>query len=258
MIDVEVGSLIIEGKTKKVYEHPKNPDLVIVKFKSDITAGDGEKHKIMPGKNKIDFITNANIFRLLNENGIPTHYLRALSGDMFLAKKLNKKLPLEVITRRVAYGSILERMTDLLAGHHFKDLWTEFSYKDDFLHDPFIDERFVQVKDLDGYFKTMKDLNERIFIVLENAFRKLGYQLIDFKLEYGIIEDGILIVIDEITAGSLRLWPIKVDELDLSQDNLLDQLDMEGMKDKQLFRQGKDLAIVKEGFEVIADLTKQF
>ena len=254
---IEIGPLVIEGKTKSVSEDLNDPKKVVISFRTDITADDGEKHKQMAGKDVIDCETNDNIFMLLVKHGIPTHYLGRISDTMFLAEKLDRKFPLEVITRRVGYGSILGRRPDLAAGHHFKSLHTEFSYKDDSLHDPTIDDGFIKSKDPNGYFKTMETLNEKVFIILENAFRKLGYQLIDFKLEYGKVGSWI-IVIDEITAGSMRLWPIVVEELDLSQDNLMDQLDPEGMKDKELFRQGKDMIVVKKGFEVIADLTKQF
>ena len=257
MKGVKIGRLIIEGKTKSVFENLNDPKKVIISFRTDITADDGEKHEQMAEKDVIDCETNNNIFELLIKRGIPTHYLHRLSDTTFLAEKLDYKFPLEVITRRVAYGSILKRKPDLTAGYHFKELCTEFSYKNDELHDPFIADEWIRVNDPKGYFKTMKTLNENVFIILENAFREQGYQLIDFKLEYGIVGNWI-IVIDEITAGSMRLWPVKVDELDLSPDNLMDQLDLGGMKDKELFRQGEDMTVVKNGFEVIADLTKQF
>ena len=254
---VEIGPLIIEGKTKSVFENLNDPEKVIVVFRNDITADDGEKCEQIAGKDVIDCETNDNIFRMLRMSSIPTHYLRRFSDTAFLAERIDYKFPIEVITRRVAYGSILKRKPDLVSGHHFRELRTEFSYKDDELHDPFIADEWIKVNDPKSYFEIMKTLNEKVFIILENAFRKLEYQLIDFKLEYGMVGKWI-IVIDEITAGSMRLWPIKVDELDISQDNLMSQLDRGGMKDKELFRQGKDLTVVKEGFKVIADLTKQF
>ncbi len=259
---VKIGPLVVEGKTKSVFEDLNDPKKVIVVFRNDITADDGKKHEQMKGKNVIDCETNNNIFNLLIRHSIPTHYLGkisdvAFSDTAFLAEKLDYKFPIEVITRRVAYGSILKRRPDMVAGYHFKELCTEFSYKDDELHDPFIADEWIRVNDPKSYFEIMKTLNEKVFIVLENAFRKLGYQLIDFKLEYGRIDEWI-IVIDEITAGSMRLWPFRVEELDFSLDNLMSQLDPKRMKDKELFRQGKDMTVVKEGFEVIADLTKQF
>lgn len=264
---VEKGDIEAEGKTKKIYNNDCSPNTVIIQFKSDITAGDGERREIMKGKAEIDCITNDNFFRLLNAWGIPTHYERKLDKTEFLAKKLVRKAPFEVVTRRVAAGSILERNPNIKEGHHFKVLCTEFFYKDDFFHDPMIAPDFIKVKDKKGYFAAMWKINEQAFLIAEEVLRQLGYQLIDWKQEYGwpigfgsvfpLIADD-LVMIDEITAGNTRIWPIKVKRLDLSKDNLLDQLDPAGMLDKQLFRDGKDLRTVKNAFEALAVLTDQF
>ncbi len=277
--EVKKGKIVAEGKTKKVFKCIGNelPHLnilaVAIQFKPDITAGDGAKRETIEGKAEIDCRTNDNFFRLLNECGvkgsIPTHYMCKLNDTEFLARKLKYKFPLEVVTRRVAYGSILDR-TNFAKGHHFKDLYTEFFYKDDFLHDPRLDDQFIKVKDKEGYFSIMRNINEYAFIKVEDTLQKLGYQLIDWKLEYGIAFDvksaitGIassadsIIIIDEITAGNIRVWPIKAKNLDVSADNLLDQLDPDGMLDKELFRQGKDLKTVKSSFEALMELTNQF
>ncbi len=281
--EVKKGEIIAEGKTKRVSEciGDELPHIYLfavdIQFKSDITAGDGEKCDIIVGKAEIDCQTNDNFFRLLNKMGISTHYMGKLNDTEFLARRLKYKFPLEVVTRRVAYGSILDR-TNFAKGHHFKDLYTEFFYKDDSLHDPRLDDQFIKVKDKAGYFGIMRNINEAAFVRVEDVLRKLGYQLIDWKLEYGIvpsIENALqkycyhdrklkydpadsIIIIDEITAGNIRVWPIKAKSLDLSADNLLDQLDPAGMLDKELFRQGKDLGTVKSSFEALMELTNQF
>jgi len=279
--EVKKGKIVIEGKTKRVYECIGNelPHIgqvaVAIEFKPDITAGDGEKREIIQGKEIIDCRTNDNFFRLLNAWEIPTHYIGKIGdGAEFLARRLAQKAPLEVVTRRVAAGSILERDPNIKEGHHFKDLYIEFFYKDDFFHDPMIDRNFIRVKDKKGYFAVMQDINERAFLIAEKVLQGLGYQLIDWKQEYGwpvelksqIISNistssfaaKDLIMIDEITAGNVRIWPIKVKKLDLSKDNLLDQLDPKGKLDKQLFRDGEDLVTVKNAFEALAALTDQF
>lgn len=262
---VKMGERLIEGKTKMVFETTPISTRVIIRFKPDITAKDGEDHEIIAGKDRIDCKTNDNFFRLLNARKFPTHYIRQLNAREFLAKKLVRKIPIEVVTRRIGAGSILDRM-DIVKGHHFRDLYTEFFYKDDFLHDPKLDDKFIEVKDKKGLFKAMREISERAFLVVEEILRKLGYQLIDWKLEFGIVmkkrasdrEDG-LVIIDEITAGNIRVWPIKSGEpLDLSQNNLLNQLDPDGNIDKQLFRDGKDLKTVKNAFEALARLTSRF
>ncbi len=263
-IKVKKGELIIEGKTKKVFETIPISTKVIIRFKPDITAKDGEERKVIAGKDRIDCITNDNFFRLLNVRKFSTHYIRKLSKEEFLAKKLIRKIPVEVVTRRIGAGSIVDR-TDYKVGHHFRDLYTEFFYKDDFLNDPRLDDKFIEVKDKKGLFRAMRQISEQAFIVVEEILRKIGYQLIDWKLEFGIVmkrlasdrEDG-LVIIDEITAGNIRIWPIKVQELDISQDNLLNQLDPSGNLDKQLFRDGKSLKTVKNAFEALAKLTSRF
>jgi phosphoribosylaminoimidazole-succinocarboxamide synthase len=278
--EVKKGNLIAEGKTKKVFECAGNelPHIgqiaVAIQFKPDITAGDGDKRETIPGKEIIDCRTNHNFFRLLNAWGIPTHYMGKVGDAEFLARRLAQRVPLEVVTRRVATGSILDRNPNIKEGHHFKDLCTEFFYKDDFFHDPMIDPSFIRVKDKKGHFAAMRKINEQAFLIAERALQEFGYQLIDWKQEYGwpvelkpqiifgvstssfAAED--LIMIDEITAGNVRIWPIKVKKLDLSKENLLDQLDPKGKLDKQRFRDGEDLFTVKNAFEALAALTDKF
>lgn len=278
--EVKKGKLIIEGKTKRVFECAGNelPHIgqiaVAIQFKSDITAHDGETRETIPGKEIIDCRTNDNFFRLLNVWGIPTHYMGKVGDAEFLARRLAQKAPFEVVTRRVGTGSILERNPNIKEGHHFKDLYTEFFYKDDFFHDPMIDPNFIRVKDKKGHFAAMRNINERAFLVAEQVLHELDYQLIDWKQEYGwpvelksqIIKNistssfaaEDLIMIDEITAGNIRIWPIKAKKFDLSKDNLMDQLDPKGNLDKQRFRDGEDLVTVKNAFEALAALTDQF
>lgn len=265
--ETEKGKLIIEGKTKAVYENLNElqRNTVIIGFKPDITALDGEKRQVIEGKAEIDCRTNNNFFRLFNAWGILTHYLHQLNDTEFLAKKLIRKAPFEVVTRRVAAGSIVDRDPNIKVGHHFKKLYTEIFYKDDFFNDPLIDAGYIKVKDKKGYFAAMIKKNEQAFLVAEEVLRKLGFQLIDWKQEYGwpfgstipLMADD-LAIIDETTAGNVRVWPIKAEKLDLSRDNLLDQLDPEGMLDKQLFRDGKDLGTVKNAFEALMRLTDRF
>lgn len=245
----------VEGKTKIVYENLSEPDTVLIQFKDDITAFDGKKHDIMSGKAEIDARTNAYIFEFLKKKKVPTHFIEPISIDSFLAEKLSYKFPLEVVTRRVAYGSILNR-SNLRAGNQFRIPLTEFFYKDDKLHDPKLDDT---QKDPKGYFINMRLMNDRVFRLLEKAFRAQKYQLVDLKLEYGLyVQDKKLIVIDEITAGSMRLWPFKKENPDFSLSNLMSELSPEGKLDKDLYREGKPLPVIKEAFEKLAKLTEKF
>lgn len=251
---IKEGKIINKGKTKVVYENLMYSNEVIIQFKDDITGGNGVKHDIMPGKAAIDNRTNTNIFEFLKKKKVPTHFVVPIDNTSFLAKKLSYKFPLKVVTRRVAYGSILKR-SSIKAGDHFRIPLTEFYYKDYKLHDPKLDDA---QKDPKGHFFNMRIMNGMVFLLLEKAMRSLKYQLVDLKLEYGIhVQNKKLIVIDEITAGSMRLWPFKKENPDFTKQNLLSELNPEGKLDKDLYREGKPLEVVKEAFEKLAKLTER-
>lgn len=251
---------IIEGKTKAIYENPENPETVFMIFKDDITAGDGVKHDIITGKALVDWKTNRDIYEYLNRKGIRTHYLSSPEQKVTLVKKLDFKINLEVVTRRIAAGSILKWGT-VQEGDRFDPLITQFHYKDDPLHDPMLDDGYVDyiIKAKEGgeMFSDMRRINAEVFEVLEAAFATFNIQLIDFKLEYGLI-DGKATVIDEITGGSFRLWPYAVDTPDFDQSNVLDQLDPKGRLDKDNYRMGGSLEQVQSKFEQIARITAGF
>jgi phosphoribosylaminoimidazole-succinocarboxamide synthase len=258
---VEISRLkkIIEGKTKIIYENPENPKTVFMVFKDDITAGDGLKHDVIEGKALIDWQTNKDIFEYLNRKGVLTHYISSPQERVSMVKKLDFKINLEVVSRRVAAGSIL-KWGGMAEGTRFDPLVTQFHYKDDPLHDPMLDEGYinyiVQAKG-STEFQQMRDINAQVFKILENAFAHFKIQLIDFKLEYGLI-DGQVTLIDEITGGSFRLWPYATEKPNLKQPNILSELDPQGRLDKDTYRMGGDLAAVKSKFAIIAELTRRF
>lgn len=250
---------LAEGKTKIIYENPDDPKMVFMAFKDDITAGDGVKHDILEGKALLDWQTNRDIFEYLNRMGVETHYIDSPQQKVSLVKKLDQKINLEVVTRRVAAGSIL-KWGNLAEGTRFDPLITQFHYKDDFLHDPMLDNVFIFhiIRDKGNQeFAVMKETNEKVFSLLENAFAQFKIQLIDFKLEYGIV-GGKVLLIDEITGGSFRLWPYAKENPNLNQSNLLGELDPSGRLDKDIYRRGEELSKVKSKFEVIASITGKF
>lgn len=258
---VEISRLkkIIEGKTKIVYENPDDPKTVFMVFKDDITAGDGLKHDVIEGKALIDWQTNKDIFEYLNRKGVRTHYILSPQERISIVKKLDFKINLEVVTRRVAAGSIL-KWGAIAEGTRFDPLVTQFHYKDDPLHDPMLDEGYVNyIIQSKGSteFQQMRDINAQVFEILEAAFAQFKIQLIDFKLEYGLI-DGQVTLIDEITGGSFRLWPYATEKPNLAQPNVLAELDPTGRLDKDTYRMGGDLAAVKSKFSMIAELTGRF
>lgn len=248
-----------EGKTKVIYENPDDESSVYMVFKDDITAGDGVKHDVIEGKAQVDWQTNKDIFEYLNRNGIRTHYISSPENKVSLVKKLDRKIDVEVVTRRVAAGSIL-KWADVKEGDRFDPLITQFHYKDDPLHDPMLDEGYVEyiIKAKNGTeFSQMREINIQVFEILEAALARVGVQLIDFKLEYGII-DGVVTLIDEITGGSFRLWPFANENPDLNQANVLSELNPAGRLDKDNYRMGGDLQVVQDKFQAIANLTSKF
>lgn len=250
---------LAEGKTKIIYENPDDPNTVYMVFKDDITAGDGVKHDILAGKALLDWQTNRDIFEYLNRMGVETHYIKSPQEKVSLVKKLDQKINLEVVTRRVAAGSIL-KWGKVKEGDRFDPLITQFHYKDDFLHDPMLDNVFIDhiIRDKGSQeFAVMRQSNEKVFVLLEKAFAQFKVQLIDFKLEYGIV-DSKVIVIDEITGGSFRLWPFAKEKPNLNQPNVLSELDPSGRLDKDIYRRGEELSKVKSKFRVIANITAKF
>jgi phosphoribosylaminoimidazole-succinocarboxamide synthase len=251
--------VIAEGKTKIIYGNPQNPKTVYMRFKDDITAGDGVKHDVIAGKALVDWKTNRDIFVYLKRRGVRTHYLETPEEKTALVEKLDRKINLEVVTRRVAAGSIL-KWGNFAEGTRFDPLITQFHYKDDPLHDPMLDDSYidyiVRTKAGDEY-RTMRTINDQVFVLLEQAFAQFAVQLIDIKLEYGMI-GGQVVLIDEVTGGSFRLWPYRGEKPDLTKQNVLDELDPSGRLDKDTYRMGESSDKVLTKFEQIAAITSRF
>jgi phosphoribosylaminoimidazole-succinocarboxamide synthase len=251
---------INEGKTKIIYENPSDPGTVYMLFKDDITAGDGVKHDIIEGKATIDWQTNKDIFEYLNKCGVRTHYVSSPAAKISIVKKLERKINLEVVSRRVAAGSILKWGKSVKEGMRYDPVITQFHYKDDPLHDPMLDDSYIEfiIREKKGIeFSEARRINAEVFGHLENAFAKFGLQLIDMKLEYGMI-GGQVYLIDEITGGSFRLRPDKTQKTHPKKEKVLDHPDPGARLDKDTYRMGGDLTTVRDKFAVIADITAKF
>lgn len=260
-MSIDFGSMekLAEGKTKIIYENPDDAKVVFMVFKDDITAGDGVKHDVIEGKAVVDWKTNRDIFEFLNRMDVRTHYIESPEEKVSLVKKLDRKIDLEVVTRRVAAGSIL-KWGNVEEGTRYDPLITQFHYKDDPLHDPMLDDGYIDfiIKAKGGTeYARMREINAEVFVLLEKAFSHFGIQLVDFKLEYGII-DGEVTLIDEITGGSFRLWPYAHENPDLNQPNVLSELNPSARLDKDTYRKGEDLDQVQTKFEEIARITGGF
>ncbi len=260
-MSLDLGSMerIAEGKTKVVYANSDDGKTIYLYFKDDITAGDGLKHDSIEGKAVIDWQVNRDIFEYLNRAEIRTHYVDSPEERVVLVKKLDRKINLEVVTRRVAAGSIL-KWGKVVEGTRYDPPITQFHYKDDPLHDPMLDGTYIdylaEAKGASEY-PQMRKMNTEIFSHLERAFAHFDIQLVDIKLEYGIIE-GDVYLIDEISGGSFRLWPYAHKDPNLKQTNVLKELNPGGRLDKDTYRMGEELDQVRSKFEKIAKITAGF
>lgn len=201
---------LYEGKAKKVYL-TEDVDVLIVAYKDDATAFNGEKKGTIEGKGVINNRMTNHIFQLLERKGIPTHYVRELS-DRETAVKRVEIVGLEVIVRNVAAGSFSKRL-GIREGLEFAEPTIEFSYKNDALGDPLINEYFARALELATWeeIETIKKYAFQINEVLKEYFLSAGLRLIDFKIEFGRYH-GQIILADEISPDTCRLWDVETGE----------------------------------------------
>ena len=196
---------LYEGKAKKVYA-TNDPNLVIVDYKDDATAFNGEKKGTISGKGSINNRMTNFMFGMLEKEGVPTHLVEEISDRETIVKKVSI-VPLEVIIRNVAAGSFSKRM-GVEEGTKLLTPILEFSYKNDHLGDPFINDYYALAlglatkEEIDTIAKYAFKVNE--FMV--NFFKKLNIDLIDFKIEFGKTPDGTIILADEISPDTCRFW----------------------------------------------------
>ena len=197
--------MLYEGKAKKVYA-TEDPELYIVDYKDDATAFNGLKKGTIAGKGAINNRVTNYLMQMLETKGIPTHFVKELSERETVVKKVHI-VPLEVIIRNVAAGHFTLRM-GVPEGTAFKTPILEFSYKNDDLHDPFINHYYALALDLatqeeiDTITKYAFQVNE----VLKKILLEANIRLIDFKLEFGRLSDGTIILADEISPDTCRFW----------------------------------------------------
>lgn len=196
--------LLYEGKAKKVYI-TEDPDVLIVDYKDDATAFDGQKKGTIVGKGAINNRMTNHIFKLLEKEGVPTHYIQELS-DRETAVKRVEIVPLEVIIRNISAGSFAKKM-GLEEGIVFKRPTLEFSYKNDDLHDPFINNYYALSLELatEEEIKAIENYAFKVNEVMKNYFGSLGIDLVDFKIEFGR-HKGEIILADEVSPDTCRLW----------------------------------------------------
>ena len=208
---MEKTTLLYEGKAKKVYA-TNDPELVIVSYKDDATALDGLKKGTISGKGVINNKMSNYLCQLLQKHGVPTHFVEELSDRETVVKKVSI-VPLEVIIRNISAGSFAKRY-GVEEGIVFDEPTIEFSYKNDDLHDPLINSYHALALGLatKGEIETIKRYAFTVNSVLCEYFLGLGVRLVDFKLEFGRLPSGEIVLADEISPDTCRFWDAKTNE----------------------------------------------
>lgn len=205
------GEQMYEGKAKKVFTC-NYPDMVVIDYKDDATAFNGEKKGQIESKGVLNNSITSGLFGLLEAKGVKTHFIAKLSDREMLCRKVHI-IPLEVIVRNVAAGSFSKRLA-VAEGTELKTTIFEVSYKDDSLGDPLINDYHAVAIGAATWkeLKTIYKMTERINRILSAFFASRGIRLIDFKLEFGKTADGKIILADEISPDTCRLWDAKTNE----------------------------------------------
>jgi phosphoribosylaminoimidazole-succinocarboxamide synthase len=240
--EIRQGPQLYEGKAKKVYaaEGSGKEDLVIIHYKDDATAFNGEKKGQIEEKGVMNNKIASGLFGLLEKSGIPTHFIAVLSDRDMLCKRV-RIIPLEVIVRNVAAGSMAKRL-GLEEGAPLKTTVFELSYKDDALGDPLINDYHAVAIGASTFeeIERIKSITFSVNEVLSAFFLKRGIRLIDFKLEFGKTGGGDLVLADEISPDTCRFWDAKTNE----------------KLDKDRFR--RDLGNIKEAYiEILNRLERE-
>ncbi|MBK9293984.1 MAG: phosphoribosylaminoimidazolesuccinocarboxamide synthase [Oligoflexia bacterium] len=224
--------LLYEGKAKKVYLTDKE-EFLVTEFKNSLTAFNAKKLGSFENKGVINLSITTTIFKYLEKNGIKTHFVENISNNEMVVRRL-KMIPLEVVVRNIAAGSFSSRF-NIPEGEAFEKPFVEFYYKNDALNDPLLtDEHVLTLK-----IANQNEINElklkalKINQALITMFDKADIKLVDFKIEFGKLGSGEIVLGDEISPDSCRLWDKKTDE----------------KLDKDRFR--RDLGRVQESYEEV-------
>lgn len=202
---MERGKQLYEGKAKKVFE-TDDPSILLVSYKDDATAFNGIKKGTIAGKGAINNKVTNFMMQMLEKAGVPTHYVRELSDRETLVKRVSI-VPLEVIIRNVSAGSFAKRY-GVEEGIVFAEPTIEFSYKNDELGDPLINSYHAIALSLAtrDEIETIKKYAFRVNEVMKEFFLGINVRLIDFKLEFGKLPDGTIVLADEISPDTCRFW----------------------------------------------------
>ena len=253
---MQKGHEIARGKTKVLHELVGQPDVLVVSQLDTISARDGERKDTIDGKGRIAAKTTARVFRLLNLCGVPTHYLSGGEDDddnQMLVRRAHM-IPLEVVVRGVAAGSLVKRKPGLQRGAVLAPRLIEFFLKDDANHDPLIEADAIVARGIatPQELGTMTELARIVFEILAHAWRRRDTLLVDLKIEFGRLASGegkgSVVVADVIDNDSWRIWPQGREEL---------------MLDKQVYRNleivaAADLLALRDNYDKVAEIVGTF
>jgi phosphoribosylaminoimidazole-succinocarboxamide synthase len=209
---MEKRELLYEGKAKKLYL-TDDENLVISEFKDDLTAFNGEKKSSEAGKGALNNKISTELFKLLEANGIPTHFVKMLDDNHMLHTKVDVIL-IEVIVRNIATGS-LSRNLGIEDGKVLPFTLVEFDFKNDALGDPKLNDQHALILGLVDYqdeLDKLRRMARQVNDVLKPYFADKGLKLVDFKLEFGKDKSGNIILIDEISPDNCRFWDMQTGE----------------------------------------------
>jgi phosphoribosylaminoimidazole-succinocarboxamide synthase len=219
----KIGDLIYAGKAKDVYQ-TNNPEQVIVKFRDDITAGDGVKTESLVRKGYYNSLISAKFFEILEESGVKTQYIELIKPGYMLCKNLNM-IPLEVITRNIAAGSLLKKFP-FNDKQELNPPIIQMDYKNDEYHDPMLNDSITIALGLASQEELdhIRDVTLKINSILKDFLMNKNILFPDFKIEYGFDSEKNIVLGDEISPDTCRFWDSETCEV----------------LDKDLFRKGED------------------
>jgi phosphoribosylaminoimidazole-succinocarboxamide synthase len=208
---MEKGQLLYEGKAKRIYA-TNDDSIVWVEYKDSATAFNGEKKAEITGKGRLNNEITSLLFSKLNDQGVSSHFIKKLSETEQLVKRV-QIIPLETVVRNVVAGSLSKR-TGLPEGKELSKPMVEFYFKNDALGDPLFTEDHILELNLatKEQIMTLKHKALQVNEALASLFNELGILLVDFKLEFGLDEDGQILLADEISPDTCRLWDAETNE----------------------------------------------
>ncbi|MBM7692678.1 phosphoribosylaminoimidazole-succinocarboxamide synthase [Peribacillus deserti] len=208
---MQKGTLLYEGKAKKIYS-TEEEKIVWIEYKDSATAFNGEKKAEIEGKGILNNEITSLLFLKLDEAGIPSHFIKKISDREQLVQRVDI-IPLEVVVRNFSAGSLAKRL-GIEEGIQFKQPIVEFYYKDDSLGDPLIIDahiRELEIASSDELIK-LKEHAVKVNAVLSSFFEEIGIRLVDFKLEFGKTAEGNILLADEVSPDTCRLWDLETNE----------------------------------------------